>query len=56
MVKRIKYWFELWKWERQKRKEGFPKEWFQDTPTEKDVARVDEIQADLKDELYKDER
>lgn len=30
MVKRIKYWFELWKWERQKRKEGFPKEWFQD--------------------------
>ena len=30
MVKRIKYWFELWKWERQKRKEGFPIEWFQD--------------------------
>ena len=28
---------------------------FEDTPTEKDVARVDEIQADLKDELYKDE-
>ena len=51
MVKRIKYWFELWKWERQKRKEGFPKEWF-----DEDVARVDEIQADLKEELYKDDR
>jgi len=30
VVKRIKYWFELWKWERQKRKEGFPKEWFEE--------------------------
>ena len=28
-IARIKYWFELWKWERQKRKEGFPKEWFE---------------------------
>ena len=56
IIERLKYSYELWKWERQKRKEGFPKEWFEDTPTEKDVARVDEIQADLKDELYKDER
>jgi len=21
--------YELWKWEKQKRKEGFPKEWFE---------------------------
>lgn len=25
---RIEYWFELSSWEKQKRKEGFPKEWF----------------------------
>ena len=26
----IKFWLELRKWERQKRKEGFPKEWFEE--------------------------
>ena len=51
IIERLKYSYELWKWERQKRKEGFPKEWF-----DEDVARVDEIQADLKEELYKDDR
>ena len=51
IIERLKYSYELWKWERQKRKEGFPKEWF-----DEDVARVDEIQADLKDELYKNYR
>jgi len=30
VVERLKYAFELWKWERQKRKEGFPKEWFEE--------------------------
>jgi len=29
LIQRIKYWFELWRWERLKRKEGFPKEWFE---------------------------
>jgi hypothetical protein len=28
MFERLKYSYELWKWERVKRKEGFPKEWF----------------------------
>ena len=27
MFERLKYSYELWKWERVKRKEGFPKEW-----------------------------
>ena len=49
IIERLKYSYELWKWERQKRKEGFPKEWFEDLPTEEDVARVDEIQAELKE-------
>ena len=58
IIERLKYSFELWKWERQKREEGFPKEWFEiiEDITEEDVARVDEIQADLKEELYKDDR
>ena len=30
ILDRIKFWLELRKWERQKRKEGFPIEWFQD--------------------------
>lgn len=30
LISRISYWFELWKWERMKRKEGFPKEWFEE--------------------------
>ena len=30
IIERIKFWLELRKWERQKRKEGFPKEWFED--------------------------
>ena len=51
---RIEYWFELSSWEKLKRKEGFPEEWFEDGPTEEEVAQVDEIQADLKDELYKE--
>ena len=29
IIERLKYSFELWNWERQKRKEGFPKEWFE---------------------------
>ena len=49
IIERLKYSYELWKWEREKRKEGFPKEWFEDSPTEEDVARVDEIQAELKE-------
>lgn len=28
LLERVKYWHELSKWEKQKRKEGFPKEWF----------------------------
>ena len=32
ILDRIKFWLELRKWERQKRKEGFPKEWFEDDP------------------------
>ena len=38
IIERLKYSYELWKWERQKRKEGFPKEWFEDLPTEEDVV------------------
>ena len=49
IIERLKYSYELWKWEREKRKEGFPSEWFEDSPTEEDVARVDEIQAELKE-------
>ena len=30
MFERLKYSYELWKWERVKRKEGFPKEWFEE--------------------------
>ena len=52
---RLDYYVEMKEWEIHSRHE-FPKEWFEDTPTEEDVARVDEIQADLKDELYKDDR
>lgn len=29
-IDRQMYSLELWKWEREKRKEGFPKEWFED--------------------------
>jgi len=29
-IERIKFWLELRKWEREKRKEGFPKEWFEE--------------------------
>ena len=29
-IKRIKFWFELRKWEKEKRKEGFPKAWFEE--------------------------
>ena len=28
-IDRQLYALELWKWEREKRKEGFPKEWFE---------------------------
>ena len=51
---RLDYYVEAKEWEIEQRNHSFPKEWFEDTPTEEDVARVDEIQADLKDELYKD--
>ena len=30
ILDRIKFWLELRKWEKQKRKEGFPKEWFEE--------------------------
>ena len=53
---RLDYYVEAKEWEIEQRMHSFPKEWFEDTPTEEDVAKVDEIQADLKDELYKDER
>lgn len=29
-IERSMYNLEMWKWEREKRKEGFPKEWFED--------------------------
>ena len=29
IIERIKLWLELRKWEKQKSKEGFPKEWFE---------------------------
>ena len=30
ILERIKFWLELRKWEKEKRKEGFPAEWFRD--------------------------
>jgi hypothetical protein len=30
LIERIKFSYQLWKWEKQKRKEGFPKEWFEE--------------------------
>lgn len=51
---RLDYYVEAKEWELEQRRHSFPKEWFEDTPTEEDVASVDEIQADLKDDLYKD--
>ena len=30
IIERIKFLLELRKWEKEKRKEGFPKEWFED--------------------------
>ena len=53
---RLDHYVEAKEWEIEQRRHSFPKEWFTDTPTEEEVAKVDEIQADLKDELYKDER
>lgn len=29
ILERIKFWFMLRKWEKEKRREGFPKEWFE---------------------------
>ena len=29
-IDRLMYNLEMWKWEREKRLEGFPKEWFED--------------------------
>jgi len=55
-IVRLDYYVEVKEWELEQRGHSFPKEWFEDTPTEEDVASVDEIQADLKDELYRDER
>ena len=51
---RLDYYVEAKEWELEQRRDSFPKEWFEDTPTEEAVASVDEIQADLKDDLYKD--
>ena len=51
MVKELNIGLNYGSGKNKKRKEGFPKEWF-----DEDVARVDEIQADLKEELYKDDR
>ena len=36
IIERIKYSIQMWKWEREKRKEGFPKEWFYDNPVDED--------------------
>tara|TARA_Y100000004_G_scaffold195169_1_gene261533 strand:- start:154 stop:306 length:153 start_codon:yes stop_codon:yes gene_type:complete len=47
LLERIKFSFQLWKWEREKRKEGFPKEWFYDNPIDEDYIPLEE---------YKDER
>ena len=33
LIDRIKYWVELYLWEQEKKKEGFPKEWFEDQPS-----------------------
>lgn len=33
---RIQYSFLMWKWEKQKRQEGFPAEWFEDNPIDED--------------------
>lgn len=33
LIDRIKYWVELYLWEQEKKKEGFPKEWFEDLPS-----------------------
>ena len=30
LLERIKFSYQLWQWERQKRKEGFPIEWFEE--------------------------
>ena len=51
---RLDYYVEMKQHEFEVRHKTFPKEWFEDTPTEEDVASVDEIQSDLKDDLYKD--
>ena len=29
ILERIRFWFVLYKWEKEKRREGFPKEWFE---------------------------
>jgi hypothetical protein len=50
---RLDYYVEMKEHEIHSRHE-FPKEWFEDTPTEEEVAQVDEIQSDLKDELYEE--
>ena len=47
LLERIKFSFQLWKGEREKRKEGFPKEWFDDNPIDEDYIPLEE---------YKDER
>ena len=48
-IKRIKFWLELRKWEKEKRKEGFPKEWFQDDNS------IDNVDMDIELELGKEQ-
>ena len=48
-IERIKFWLELRKWEKEKRKEGFPKEWFQDDNS------IDNVDMDIELELGKEQ-
>ena len=34
LIQRIKFSIQLWRWEQEKRKEGFPQEWFEDIPND----------------------
>lgn len=56
-IKRIKFWFELRKWEREKRKEGFPKEWFEDDDTLEVLKEelIDKVDMDIELQLGKEQ-
>ena len=36
IIERLKHSLQLWRWEQEKRKEGFPEEWFYDNPIDED--------------------